>query len=156
MTRLLLFGLLVAVACGDGSTLGPRPPESLHTEWVVESAPEGAVAAVVVDSVFWNPAALLATGNDRVFEVEGPFSIRFHNTGAAALELRYDLRFLDDVGFLVDRFIPFGQPVSLPSGQVRLEEGTFVIRSPPEIGRFGLVTMQIVGRLVRPIVRPTE
>ena len=146
----LLFCLLGVAACGDGSTFGPRPPQSLHSQWVVESGPEGAGEVVVVDSVFWNPAALLATGDDRVFEVEGPFTIRFHNTGAVALELRYDLRFLDDGGFLVDRFIPFGQPVPLPPGQIQLEEGNFVIRSPPEIGRFGLVTMQIVGRLAQP------
>ena len=106
--------------------------------------------AVVLDSAFWTPAALLPTGNDAVLEVEGPFVIRLRNTGDTALTLRYDLRFLDDGGFLVDRFIPFGQPVSLPPGQVVLQDGTFVIRSTPDIGRFGLVTMQIVARLSLP------
>ena len=147
---LVLVALLAAVACGDGSSLGPRPPQSLYSEWVVESAPEGMAESVIVDSVFWNPAVLLPTGDDMVFEVEGPFAIRLRNLGETALELRYDLRFLDDGGFLVDRFIPFGQPVALPAGQDQLQQGTFIIRSPPDIGRFGLATMQIVARLLQP------
>lgn len=43
---------LAAVACGDGSATGPRDPASLHTQWVVESAPAGMTEAVVVDSAF--------------------------------------------------------------------------------------------------------
>jgi hypothetical protein len=150
VTGLLLMGWLVLTACGDGSTLGPREQASRRTQWLVEVAPEGMTEAVVLDSAFWTPAALLPTGNDAVLEVEGPFVIRLRNTGDTALTLRYDLRFLDDGGFLVDRFIPFGQPVSLPPGQVVLQDGTFVIRSTPDIGRFGLVTMQIVARLSLP------
>ncbi|HJP30077.1 MAG TPA: hypothetical protein QGF95_05930 [Candidatus Latescibacteria bacterium] len=146
---LLLLGL-TAVACGDGSTLGPRDPAALQTRLVVESAPDGLAEAVVVDTAFWNPVALLATGDDTVLEVEGPFSIVFRNTTQESLEMRYDLRFLDDGDFLVDRFIPFGQPVSLAAGQPQRQEGRFVIRSTRQIGRFGLVTMQIAVRLVRP------
>ena len=147
---LLVLCLLAAVACGDGSSMGPRDPASLHTQLVVESAPAGMQEAVVVDSAFWAPAALLLTGDDAVLEVEGPFSILFRNTGEELLEMRYDLRFLDVDGFLVDRFIPFGQPVPLAAGQQVLQEGTFVIRTPPDIGRFGLLTMRIVARLMRP------
>ncbi|HCL30895.1 MAG TPA: hypothetical protein DIC52_21005 [Candidatus Latescibacteria bacterium] len=150
MRSLLLVGLLLASACGDGSTFGPRDPASLHTEWVVESAPEGLIERVVIDSVFWNPAALLPTGDDAVVEVEGPYLILFRNTGEQALEMRYDLRFLEEGGFLVDRFIPFGQPVRLAAGQQTRQEGRFVIRSSPDIGRFGLLTMQIVARMLLP------
>ncbi|MDA0335530.1 MAG: hypothetical protein O2782_10220 [bacterium] len=150
MSGLLLVALLATAGCGDGSSLGPRPPQSLYSEWVVQSAPEGMAETVIVDSVFWNPAVLLPTGDPAVLEVEGPFAIRLRNLGETVLELRYDLRFLDDGGFLVDRFIPFGQPVLLPPGQARLQQGTFVIRSPPEIGRFGLATMQIVARFMQP------
>ena len=141
---------LAAVACGDGSATGPRDPASLHTQWVVESAPAGMTEAVVVDSAFWNPAALLLTGDDAVLEVEGPFSILFRNTGEELLEMRYDLRFLAVDGFLVDNFIPFGQPVRLAAGQQVLQEGTFVIRSTPDIGRFGLLTMRIAARIALP------
>ena len=142
MSQLLVLGLLAVVGCGDGSATGPRDPASLHTQLVVESAPAGMTEVVVVDSAFWNPAALLLTGDAAVLEVEGPFSILFRNVAEEPLEMRYDLRFLDVDGFLVDRFIPFGQPV--------LEEGIFVVRTTPDIGRFGLLTMQIAARLVRP------
>ena len=142
MRQLLVLGLLAVVGCGDGSATGPRDPASLHTQLVVESAPAGMTEAIVVDSAFWNPAALLLTGDAAVLEVEGPFSILFRNVAEEPLEMRYDLRFLDVDGFLVERFIPFGQPV--------LGEGIFVVRTTPDIGRFGLLTMQIAARLVRP------
>jgi hypothetical protein len=142
--------LLLAASCGDGTGLGPRDPESLRSELLVESAPEGQSESVRLDSAWWYPAALLSTGDEAVLEVEGPFTIRLHNNGADTLSMRYDLRFLDDGGFLVDRFIPFGQPVLLPPGQAVLQEGRFVIRSSAEIGRFGLLTMRIAVRLSEP------
>ena len=150
MSQLLVLGLLAVVGCGDGSATGPRAPASLHTQLVVESAPAGMTEVVVVDSAFWNPAALLLTGDAAVLEVEGPFSILFRNVAEEPLEMRYDLRFLDVDGVLEDRFIPFGQPVLLAAGQPVLEEGIFVVRTTPDIGRFGLLTMQIAARLVRP------
>jgi hypothetical protein len=145
----LLMALLCIISCGEGSSVGPRDPSSLHSQWVVESAPDSLAEAVVVDSVFWNPAALLPTGDASVFEVEGPFLILLRNTATESLQMRYDLRFLDEDDFLVDRFIPFGQPVVLAGGQSARLEGRFVIRSTPDIGRFGLLTMRIAARLIR-------
>lgn len=146
IVRLVLL-LVVLAGCGDGTTLGPRDPTTLHTQLLVETAPEGVAEAVRIDSAFWNPAALLRTGDDAVLEVEGPFFLRLRNTSAVALTMRYDLRFLDDGGFLVDLFIPFGQPVALAPGETIQQAGTFVIRSTPDIGRFGLATMQVAARL---------
>ena len=152
---ILLAGVSLA-ACGDGNTLGPRDPTTLHTQLLVEVAPEGAAEAVRIDSAFWNPAVLLPTGNDAVLEVEGPFFLLLRNTSDVALSMCYDLRFLDDGGFLVDLFIPFGQPLALAPGETIQQADTFVIRSSPDIGRFGLVTMQVAVRLkvdsgVRPL-----
>jgi hypothetical protein len=146
----LFMALFQVLSCGEGSSVGPRNPFSLHSEWLLESAPDSLAEAVVVDSVFWNPAALLPTGDPSSFEVEGLFLILLHNTATESLQMRYDLRFLDEDDFLVDRFIPFGQPVLLAAGQSSRLEGRFVIRSTPDIGRFGLLTMRIAVRLTRP------
>ncbi len=142
----LLLGLLL-VACGNGSGVGPRDPASLHTQLLIEAAPEGADSDVRVDSASWNPAVLLPTGADTPPEVVGPFMILFHNAGDRALSMRYDLRFLDDGGFLVDNWIPSGLPVILAPGQITRQMGQFIIRTSPDIGRFGLATMQIAVRL---------
>lgn len=151
----ILLALTCLAACGDGGGLpGPRHPGTLNTQLLVESTPDGVVEAVRIDSAFWNPAVLLHTGDDAVLEVEGPFFVRFFNAADTTLVLRYDLRFLDDGGFLVDRFIPFGQPLNLAPGESSQQAGTFVIRSSPDIGRFGLATMQIAVRLTLPAAAP--
>lgn len=148
--RWLWVVVLSTIACGDGSGLGPRDPSTLRTELIIESAAEGLSEAVAVDSASWIPAALLPTGDEGVWEVEGPFVVVLRNTAEEALTIRYDLRFLDDGGFLVDRFIPFGQPVQLAEQATSTQEGTFVIRTSPDIARYGLLTMRIAIRVSRP------
>ena len=142
---------LGAWGCGDAEDpLRWRDPEELRTVLLIESAPPGLSEAVVVDSASWFPAALLPTGNENDVEVEGPFRIGFRNTSDQPLQMRYDLRFFEEGGFLVDWFIPFGQPVVFAAGQAVVEEGTFLVRTTPTIGRFGLAEMRIGARLTFP------
>ncbi len=82
--------------------------------------------------------------------MEGPFRIVFRNTSDQPLQMRYDLRFFEEGGFLVDWFIPFGQPVVFAAGESRVQEGTFLVRTTPAIGRFGLAEMRIGARLTFP------
>ena len=139
---------LGAWGCGDAEDpLRWRDPEELRTVLLIESAPPGLSEAVVVDSASWFPALLLPTGNENDVEVEGPFRIGFRNTADQPLQMRYDLRFFEEGGFLVDWFIPFGQPVVFAAGESRVEEGTFLVRTTPTIGRFGLAEMRIGARL---------
>lgn len=139
---------LMAWGCGDAEDpLRWRDPEDLRTVLQIVSAPPGLTEAVSVDSASWFPAAELFTGNEDDVEVEGPFRIVFRNTSDQPLRMRYDLRFFDDTGFAIDWFIPFGQPVDFAAGQTRIEEGTFVVRTTPDLGRFGLAEMRIAARL---------
>jgi hypothetical protein len=150
--RLWLGALLTLGACGDGTDppTEPREPSELRTRLQIESASEGLTEAIVVDTASWFPAALLPTGNLDDVEVEGPFRIEFRNTASLPVQMRYDLRFLDEDGFLIDRFIPFGQPVVFEPGQRLVEEGTFLVRTTPDVGRFGLAIMHIAARLSAP------
>ena len=142
---------LMAWGCGDAENpLRWRDPADLRTVLQIESAPPGLSEAVAVDSASWFPAAQIPTGNEDDVEVEGPFHIRFRNTSEQPLRMRYDLRFYDDTGFVIDWFIPFGQPVVLAAGQAVIEEGTFVVRTTPDLGRFGLAEMRIAARLTLP------
>ena len=142
---------LMAWSCGDAvDTLRWRSPEDLRTVLQIDSAPPGLSEAVVVDSASCLPAVELPTGQENDVEVEGPFRIEFRNTSDQALQMRYDLRFFDDTGFVIDWFIPFGQPVDFAAGQTRVEEGTFVVRTTPDLGRFGLAEMRIAARLTLP------
>ena len=143
-------GALLAAAslgCGDANPLGPRDLADLRSELVIESAPPGLERAVAADSASWYPAAVLATGDAGIVEIEGPFRFRLRNAALQGLSLRYDLRFLDVDRFLVDRFIPFGQPLLLGEGEAKLAQGTFVIRAPIDVGRYGLATMVIAVRV---------
>ena len=139
---------LMAWSCGDAENpLRWRSPEDLRTVLQIDSAPPGLNEAVVVDSASWFPAVELPTGRENDVEVEGPFRIEFRNTSDQPLRMRYDLRFYDDTGFAIDWFIPFGQPVVFAAGQTRVEAGTFVVRTTPDLGRFGLAEMRIAARL---------
>ena len=65
--------------------------------------------------------------------------------------VRYDLRFFDQEEFLIDAFIPLGQPVVLIAlEKTQRVEGDFLIRTddPRDFERLAL--MRLVARIRRP------
>ena len=140
----LLFAFAAAGGCGTGFDDGPIV--DLTSEYQVERAPAGMEEAVAVDSVFWRPltAAFDASGD---LDIDGLYRIQFRSTAERPLELRYDLRFLDEQGFLLDNFIPFGLPVVLQAREAKLEIGEFVILSGDIRSIYDVVTMRIVARI---------
>ena len=144
--RLLPALLLALSAAGCGTGIDDGPIVDLTSEYRVERAPAGLEEAVAVDSVLWRPltAAFDAAGD---LEIDGLYRIQFRSATDRPVELRYDLRFLDEQGFLLDNFIPFGLPVVLQGREVRLEIGEFVIRSGDIRSIYDVVTMRIVARI---------
>ena len=138
--------LLTLAAAGCGTGVEDDGIFDLGSEYQVGGAPAGLEEAVAVDSVYWRPltAAFDATGE---LEIDGLYRIQFRSTAERPVELRYDLRFLDDQGFLLDNFIPFGLPVVLQAREVKLEIGEFVIRSGDIRSIYDVVTMRIVARI---------
>ena len=128
------------VACGGGST---RPEEiELRTEVLLEAEDEELIVEVQVDTAYWAPGLFNFTVPDRV-EINGQFGIVFRNLGGRALEIRYELIFFDVDTFLIDRYIPLGQPVRLGPAQVRDVQGEFIIQAPDVRDLELLATMQV-------------
>ena len=115
-------------------------------EFVEDAGLEGSVA---IDSLTWWPF-LPQPGFGETAEVEGAFVAVFRNVGEATVWVRYDLRFFDSEEFLIDAFIPFGQPVVLSAGEVRRVEGEFLIRTddPRDFERLAL--MRLMARIRHP------
>ena len=148
------IGLLAAlgallVACGQGDDAN-GPQNRLRTSQIVLEAEEAALEqAVRVDSVFWDLDFIDPLDPEDVI-VEGHFGLFVRNRAQEALTIRYELRFFDDDFFLVDRFIPFGQPLILEAGQLRTVTDTFTIRAGP-IRELPLINlMQVAGTIQRP------
>ena len=114
---------------------------TLHSE-VEFVADDGLEGSVAIDSLTWRPF-LPQPG----FGAEGVFVAVFRNVGQAAVWVRYDLRFFDQEGFLIDAFIPTGQPVVLSPGEARRIEGDFLIRAddPRDFARLAL--LRLVARI---------
>ena len=110
---------------------------------------EGLEGSVSIDSLTWLPF-LPQPGLGTTAEFEGIFAAVFRNVGAATVWVRYDLRFFDREEFLIDAFIPIGQPVILSAGETRRVEGDFLIRTddPRDFERLSL--MRLVARIRRP------
>ena len=128
---------------------GPSGAEDgLHSE-IEFVEDEGLAGSVLIDSLTWWPL-LPRPGLGGTAEFEGVFAAVFRNVGAAAVWVRYDLRFFDREEFLIDAFIPLGQPVVLNAGAARRVEGEFLIRSddPRDFERLAL--MRLVARVRRP------
>lgn len=130
MMRLLLpllaLGGLAAAGCGSG--VSPLRQEEVELQTEVElKAGEGLEEAVQVDSVRWGLGLFNFTVPEAV-EIDGSFRIFFRNRADQALEIRYELHFFAADTFLIDRFIPFGQPLRLEPGQVQEAAGEFIIR----------------------------
>ena len=128
---------------------GPSGAEDgLHSE-IEFVEDEGLAGSVLIDSLTWWPL-LPRPGLGGTAEFEGVFAAVFRNVGAAAVWVRYDLRFFDREEFLIDAFIPLGQPVVLNAGAARRVEGEFLIRSddPRDFERLAL--MRLVARVRHP------
>ena len=110
---------------------------------------EGLEGSVSIDSLTWWPF-LPQPGFGGTAEVEGVFVAVFRNVGADTVWVRYDLRFFDQEEFLIDAYIPLGQPVVLSAGEERRVEGDFLIRTddPRDFERLAL--MKLVARIRRP------
>lgn len=117
-----------------------------EVEFVADAGLEGSVA---IDSLTWWPL-LPRPGFGQTAEVEGVFVAVFRNVGQATVWVRYDLRFFDQEEFLIDAFIPLGQPVVLRAGEAHRVEGDFLIRTddPRDFARLSL--MRLVARIRRP------
>lgn len=147
MAAILLGTWICAAGCGlaDGAKVSGEVER--RTEVVVEAG-EGLGEAVRVDSAFWRPG-IFAVGSGDKLEVDGRFRIIFRNLTDLELEVRYDLRFLDPDEFLIDLFIPFGQPLVLGAGAAREVEGTFSIRIREEREIDLIAIMRIVAKVAK-------
>ena len=150
MRTLILLGMLAmrAAGCGlVGEANGPRDFEPRSE--VVMQPEEGLEGAVRVDSVAWLPVFVEFGYDIAPQELEGSFAAHFANLTDRQLQVRYDLRFYDRDGILIDDFIPFGQPVVLEPGQVRRVEGFFLLRSSDPRELEWVETMQLVAEVMR-------
>ena len=147
MAAFLLVACSGAAGCGLANDATGLEEVERRTEVVVEAG-EGLAEAVRVDSAVWQPG-LFAVGSGDSWEVDGRFRIIFRNLTALELQVRYDLRFLDRDEFLIDLFIPFGQPLVLGAGAAREVEGTFSIRIRDERDIELITTMRIVAKVAK-------
>ncbi len=145
------MGIALVLLLGGCFAAADRPSgavEALRSEveFVEDAGLEGSVS---IDSLAWWPF-LPEPGFGETAESEGTFAAVFRNVGQAAVWVRYDLRFFDQEEFLIDAFIPLGQPVVLNAGQTRRVEGDFQIRTddPRDFGRLAL--MRLVARIRHP------
>ena len=110
---------------------------------------EGLEGSVSIDSLTWLPF-LPQPGLGTTAEFEGIFVAVFRNVGEETVWVRYDLRFFDREEFLIDAFIPIGQPVVLNAGETRRVEGDFLIRTDDLRDFYRLSLMRLVARIRRP------
>ena len=147
MAAFLLGVWVGAGGCGLGGGATGTAEVDRRTEVFVEAA-EGLEEAVRVDSAFWQ-TNLFAVGSGENLEVDGSFRVTFRNLTDLGLEVRYDLRFLDRDEFLIDLFIPFGQPLLLEAGAAQEVEGTFSIRIRDERDIELIAIMRIVAKVLK-------
>ena len=140
---LLLLGGCFAAEDGPSGTVEALRSE---VEFVEDAGLEGSVS---IDSLAWLPF-FPEPGFGTTAEFAGIFAAVFSNVGDATVWVRYDLRFFDQEEFLIDAFIPIGQPVVLSAGETRRVEGDFLIRTddPRDFERLAL--MRLVARIRHP------
>ena len=140
--------VLLLVGCFASEDVPSGVVEALRSE-VEFIEDEGLEGSVLIDSLTWWPF-FPQPGLGTTAEVEGVFVAVFRNVGESTVWVRYDLRFFDWEEFLIDAFIPIGQPVVLSAGETRRVEGDFLIRTddPRDFGRLAL--MRLVARIRRP------
>ena len=144
MSAFCIVGWLL-VGCGTGERPLRQDEVALYTEVELEAG-EGLEGAVRVDSVYWELGRPNFTMPEAV-EIEGRAHVFFRNLTQQAVEIRYDLRFFDEDLFLVDHFIPFGQPVLLGAGATAVESSAFFVRLGPAAELRLITTMRVVARI---------
>ncbi len=140
---LLLLGGCFAAEDGPSGAVEALRSE---VEFVEDAGLEGSVS---IDSLTWLPF-LPEPGFGTTAEFEGIFAAVFRNVGEATVWVRYDLRFFDQEGFLIDAFIPIGQPIVLSAGETRRVEGDFLIRTDDPRNFERLALMRLVARIRHP------
>ena len=135
---------LAGCFAGDDGFSGNGERQALRSE-VEFVHDEGLEGSVVVDSLAWLPYVPVPGFGGAEFE--GIFTAEFRNVGKNRVWVRYDLRFFDWEGFLVDAFIPFGQPVELEAGEAERVEGEFRVRAEDLRDFERLSTMRLVARV---------
>ena len=145
------MGIALLLLLGGCFAAEDRPSgavEALRSE-VEFVEDEGLEGSVSIDSLTWLPF-FPEPGFGGTAEFEGIFAAVFSNVGDATVWVRYDLRFFDQEEFLIDAFIPLGQPVVLSAGETRRVEGDFLIRTddPRDFERLAL--MRLVARIRHP------
>lgn len=138
----VLASFLMGCLAGDGGVGGGGKGRELRSD-VEFVHDEGLEGSVVVDSLGWLPFVPVPGFGGAEFE--GFFVVDFRNVGEERVWVRYDLRFFDREDFLVDAFIPFGQPVELEAGETERVEGAFRVRAadPRDFERLSLMRLVV-------------
>jgi hypothetical protein len=145
------IGLLMVlwVGCFAGRDRVGSDLEALRSEVEFIEVDEGLESSVQIDSLIWQPfLPLPGSGLEGSGDFDGAYQAVFRNVGMQEVWVRYDLRFFDREEFLLDAFIPFGQPVVLAAGEVKKIEGEFRVRlgDPRDIE---LLSLMRLGARVR-------
>ena len=141
----LTLALVVAWVAGCGESDRPLRQDEVQLTTQVLLQDE-AQSAVRVDSVSWQLGTLNFTIPEAV-EIEGVFEIRFENITSNPIAVRYELRFLDEDGFLIDLEFPRGQPVDLEVHQLLDIGGSFFINLGDVEDLRLVTTMEVVVKL---------
>ena len=121
----VLAAVLLAASVGCGGDAPVRQQEVvLHHELQFQ---DGTEAVVAVDSVSWQLGRIDETIPGEA-ELEGIYQLALTNLLLEPATVRFELRFLDEDGLLVDVYFPFGQPVELAAGERRTLDGGFLVR----------------------------
>ncbi len=142
------IGLLMVlwVGCFAGRDRMVSDREALRSEVEFVEVDEGLESSVQIDSLIWQPfLPLPGSGLEGSGDFDGAYQAVFRNVGRQEVWVRYDLRFFDREEFLLDAFIPFGQPVVLAAGEVKKIEGEFRVRlgDPRDIELLSLMRLGV-------------
>lgn len=147
-----ILAFCALLACSGSSPSAPRDIERSTLVDITATPPELATA-VHIDSVSWRPRLLLPDPfdpNPSSLDLSGTYAVFFRNIGQVPLLLRYDLRFFDLDGFLIDVFNPFGLPLRLEPGQTLQHGDAFEIRAADPRQLEELATLQVSVQVQSP------
>ena len=147
--RMLVVLMLAGCFSGRDRVSSDRQPLASEVEYI--EVDEGLEGSVEIDSLLWQPfLPLPGSGLEGSVDFDGAYEGVFRNVGIEQVWVRYDLRFFDRDEFLIDAFIPFGQPVVLAAGEQKKVTGELRIRvgDPRDIELLSLMRLGV--RVRRP------